>query len=73
MKVADCKECKWCERRRWVQYYEPSNYHPIGYVHAYRFCKYYEKRCADVKACFWRIPDAVQEEFVCDESEECAD
>lgn len=51
MKVKDCKGCKHCKRRTWVQYYEPANYHPIGYTHAYAFCKVHNKRVSKVKFC----------------------
>ena len=51
MKVKMCEGCQYKERRVWAQYHEPKNYHPIGFSHAYAYCKKYGKRCADVKEC----------------------
>lgn len=51
MRVKDCEPCEHCERRRWVQYYEPKNFHPIGFTHAYSYCKKHGKRCSEVKTC----------------------
>lgn len=51
MQVRKCKECNHYERRRWAQYYEPANYHAIGFTHAYGYCKKYGKRCSDVTNC----------------------
>lgn len=51
MKVKKCERCKHYERRTWVQYIKPNNFHPIGFTHAYAYCKQHGKRCADVKEC----------------------
>ena len=51
MRVKDCNGCEHCERRKWIQYYEPKNYHPIGFCHAYEFCKKHKKRVSEVKFC----------------------
>ena len=49
MKVSVCERCEHYIRKVWSQYYVPNNYHPIGFSHAYAFCKKYNKRCLDVK------------------------
>ena len=51
MRVKDCKGCEFCVRRTWSQYYEPKNYHPIGFSHAYAYCKKHKKRVSWVKKC----------------------
>lgn len=51
MRVRDCKHCDNCERRTWSSYYEPLNYHPIGFSHAYAYCKKHNKRVSEVKKC----------------------
>lgn len=52
MKIKDCKNtCAFYERRRWAQYYEPANYHPIGFTHAYGYCRLHEKRCSQIPKC----------------------
>lgn len=51
MKVKDCKKCNYCERRTWVDYHTPANYHPIGFTHAYAYCKKHKKRVLDVRKC----------------------
>lgn len=51
MRVKDCEGCRHCERRTWVQRYKPADYHPIGYTHAYAFCKKHNKRVSEVKSC----------------------
>lgn len=52
MKVKDCvNNCAFYERRTWSQYYVPTGYHPVGFTHAYGFCRLYDKRCAHVSKC----------------------
>lgn len=51
MKVSDCKQCEYYQRKVWTQYYRPLNYHAIGQSHAYGYCKKYGKRCSEVKEC----------------------
>ena len=51
IKVTACKGCPHLRRRTWVQYYEPKNYHPIGFTHAYAYCEKHKKRVAQVQAC----------------------
>lgn len=52
MKVSDCeKYCEQYQRKTWTQYYEPKNYHAIGFTHAYGFCRKNNCRCAEVKKC----------------------
>lgn len=49
MRVRDCKNCPYLGERRWAQYYEPKNYHPIGFCHVYAVCKLTNKRCTEVR------------------------
>lgn len=51
MRVKDCKGCDYCVRRTWSQYYEPKNYHPIGFSHAYAYCKKHKQRVSAVRKC----------------------
>ena len=51
MRVKDCKNCEHCQRRTWSQYHEPKNYHPIGFTHAYAYCKKHQSRVLEVKKC----------------------
>ena len=53
MKVSECekRKCPYKERRTWQQYYTPSNYHPIGFCHAYAFCTKHKQRVSLVKKC----------------------
>ena len=51
MKVKACSGCENCERRKWVQYYVPNNFHPIGFTHAYAYCKKQKKRVSEVRKC----------------------
>lgn len=49
MKVSVCRKCRYFRERRWSQYYEPRNYHPIGMSHKYGYCARWKKRCTEVK------------------------
>lgn len=50
MKVSVCEKlCTFYERRTWTQKIYPKDYHPIGFSHAYGYCKYNDSPCADVK------------------------
>lgn len=51
MKVGECRDCKYCVRRCWTQYYQPKNYHAIGMTHAYAFCKKHDRRVSEIKSC----------------------
>lgn len=51
MRVKDCNGCEHHARRTWVQYYEPQNFHPIGFTHAYAYCTKHKKRCSAVSRC----------------------
>lgn len=49
MKVAKCKKCFYCLKKRYSTYHTPNNYHPIGITHVYYFCELFNKKCLDVK------------------------
>ena len=51
MRVRDCEGCCYCRRKVWVQYYEPKNFHPIGFTHAYAYCEKHKKRVSQVRSC----------------------
>ena len=51
MRVKDCKGCRHCERKVWSSSYKPSNYHAVGFSHAYHYCAYHKKRCLEVPWC----------------------
>ena len=51
VRVKDCEGCEHLQRRVWSQYHEPKNYHPIGFSHAYAYCKKHRKRVSQVKRC----------------------
>jgi hypothetical protein len=51
MKVSECKECKYYERRKYSTSYKPANYHTISVSHVYAYCKKHNKRCLKVKKC----------------------
>ena len=51
MKVRECQKCEHCKRRTWTQYYEPKNFHPIGFTHAYAYCEKHRKRVSAIKSC----------------------
>lgn len=48
MKVSVCRKCRYFRERRWSQYYEPRNYHPIGMTHVYAYCALRKVRCTEV-------------------------
>lgn len=52
MKVSICEKCPFYKRKRWSHRYEPTEYHAIGMTHAYGYCTYFNKRCAEIKKCF---------------------
>lgn len=49
MKREDCKSCEFFRERRWVQRYEPNNYHAIGMTHIYGWCDKYGERLVFIK------------------------
>ena len=49
MKVSVCRNFR---ERRWSQYYEPRDYHPIGMTHVYAYC---------VKGSLTRMVTAIKE------------
>lgn len=49
MKVSICRKCRYFRERRWSQYYEPRNYHPIGMTHKYAYCALRKLRCTEVR------------------------
>lgn len=51
MKIKDCEKCKWGVRKTWSHPYVPASGRRIGMTHAFMYCTWYEKRCADVKCC----------------------
>jgi hypothetical protein len=51
MKVNECEKCEYYKRMKWIQSYKPNDYHTIGMVHAYGYCKLYEDRCGNIKKC----------------------
>lgn len=51
MKVKNCKNCKYCTRKRWSHLYQPLGYHAIGMTHAYAFCEKYGRRVIEIKSC----------------------
>ena len=51
MKVKSCKGCPYLRRYVWTEYYEPKNYHAVGFSHAYAFCEKYGKRVLSIKMC----------------------
>lgn len=49
MRVRECRKCRFFRERRWSQYYEPKNYHAIGFTHKYGYCALMKQRCTEVK------------------------
>lgn len=52
MKVKECNLCPYFQRKRWVTYHTPNNYHAIGITHAYGYCSKYKRRCLEIKKCY---------------------
>lgn len=48
-----CCKCKHYKRKRWVQYYEPKNYHPIGMTHCYGYCTKQKEKCRKIRKCWF--------------------
>ena len=51
MRVKDCKNCEYCQRRTWSHTHEPKNFHTIGMTHAYAYCEKHRKRVSEVVRC----------------------
>ena len=51
MRVKNCEDCNFYQRRTWTQRYTASSGKTVGCIHAYGWCCWHKSRVAEVKSC----------------------